>query len=210
MESLCHMFLCLTINDANEDTISSTDNYDAVITDRKTGVNDFAVKKILNDDTSYDRLSILAANRCFADNSFYTPPTDRFLSNKAVYTPATNEYLAATYARFNEDERDYSATSNSIDDGHTADANISDDDFDLVADDYVTEEEDADETFEYPTDVDCERKETIETEPEYSLFQDFRSARVPISFCQRKTRSSKKCSKCRKPFNSHGHWSLVK
>jgi hypothetical protein len=159
--------------------------------------SNFAVKKFLNDDTSCDRLSIPAANRCLADNN-------------AVYTPATNEYLAATYARFNEDERNYSATSNSIDDGHTADANISDDDFDLVADDYVTEEEDADETFEYPTDVDCERKETIETEPEYSLFQDFRSARVLISFCQRKTRSSKKCSKCRKPFNSHGHWSLVK
>ena len=215
MESLCHMFLCLTINDAI-DTISSTDNYEAVITDRKTGVNDmalisqnsnFAVKKFLNDDTSCDRHSIPAANRCLADNSSYTPPTDWFLNNKALYTPATNEYLAATYARFNEDERDYSATSNSIDDGHTTDTNISDDDFNLVADDYVTEEEDAEDAFEYPADVDCERTKIVETKPEYSLFQDNRSARVLTSYCQRKTLSVEKCSKCRKPFNGYyGHW----
>jgi hypothetical protein len=203
------MFLCLTINDVNVDTISSTINYDAVIAEKKTGVNDmalvsqnsnFAFKKFLNDDTSCDRHSILAANRCLADNSFYTPPTDRFLSNKAVYTPATNEYLAATYARFIEDERDHSATSNSIDDGHTADTNISDDDFDLVADDYNTKEEDAEDAFEYPADVYCERKKIIETEHGYSLFQDIRSPRVLTSFCQRKSRSVEKCSKCRKPF----------
>ena len=109
MESLCNMFLCLTINDFNIDTISSsTFNYDAVIAEKKTGVNDmalnshngnFAVDKSLNDTTPCDGLSIPAAiNRCIAGKSFYTPPTDRFLHNKAVYTPATNEYLAATYA----------------------------------------------------------------------------------------------------------------
>ena len=206
MESLCHMFFRLTINDTNVDTISSTDNYDAVIAERKTGVNvmefisqnnNFAVKNIFNDDTSCDRLSIPAANRCFADKSFYTPPTDRFLSNKAVYTPATNEYLAATYARFNEEERDYFATSNSIDDGHTTDTNISDDNFNLNAYDYITEEEDAEDAFEYPAGVDCERKKIVETEPEYSLIQDICTM---TNFCERKTRSSEKCSKCRKPF----------
>ena len=105
MESLCNMFLCLTINDVSVDTISNTITYDAVITEKKTGVNDmarisqkgnFAADKSLSDDTSCDRLSIYVAKRCL--NSFHTPPTDRFLNNKAVYTPATDEYLAATYA----------------------------------------------------------------------------------------------------------------
>lgn len=203
------MFLCVTINDANEDTISSTDNYDAVFSEVKTGVKDmalisqnskFAVEQILNDATPCDGLYIPAAKRCLADESFYTPPTNRFLDAKAVYTPATNEYLAATYARFNDDERDYYAATNSIDDGHTADTNISNDECDLAAYDYVTEEGNADETFEYPADVDWEMKELVEIEPEYSFIQDVRTTRFLVSFCQRKAKSSEKCLKCRKPF----------
>ena len=163
MDSICNSLLCITIND----TIEYTDN-----------------------DTSEDTLNIAIYKKADVD--------DKAILNKKhnladIYTPATRQYLAATYERFNADEREYSAAY-LLSAGDNAESSLDDnDDINIAAVDYTTDE-DGEEDLYY------EEENTIETQPEEVFCLNDFFIKV---FCYAKRRLNRydaKCHKCRKPF----------